>query len=167
MNKTIIKLITVTMVMCAAQVLYAQEAPPAAPPPATPVDELEKPGNTKPADGAFVKVGDKKDDGTIYWVDGTGKHGLMVYPKDLGIMKWAAADEACKNLGAGWHLPTKDELDKLYKANINLHILASYFFFQSSTEDSPGVVWKQSLSNGTQKASYKTGSASTPAVKAF
>ncbi len=186
MNKAIVKVIVVLLVTCGAQVLHAQDAPPPPPPSGAPqrdtaserlkksledydkkVKEINERYAKDQPSGTPGKVGDKKDGGTVYWVDGSGKHGLIVWPKDLGIIKWDAAVQACTNLGAGWRLPTKDELDKLYKANNTLKILASYFFFQSSTEESPGVVWKQSLSSGEQKTNYKTGSASTAAVKGF
>jgi hypothetical protein len=183
MNKAIVKLFMVMLVLCTAQAVNAQDAPPPAPPPGKDTSseklkkamddydkllkELNETWGAKVADGAVMKVGDKKDGGTVYWVDASGKHGLIVWPDDLGIKKWDESDAACKKLGAGWHMPTKDELDKLYKANVTLQILSSYFLFHSSTEESPGVVWKQSLSNGTVKTGYKTGTASTAAVKGF
>ena len=110
--------------------------------------------------GEQVKIGDKKDGGIVYWVDATGKHGLIAYAKDLGIIKWDAANEACKNLGAGWRLPTKDELNKLYEAK-HLAIVASYFMFQSSTEVDQYNVWAQSLSSGKQSTGGKNPPAST------
>jgi hypothetical protein len=39
---------------------------------------------------------------------------LEVYSKDLGEMKWQDAKDACNKLGAGWRLPTKDELEQFY-----------------------------------------------------
>ncbi|MCD6011147.1 MAG: protein serine/threonine phosphatase [Flavipsychrobacter sp.] len=178
-----IKQLLVIVLVCMYGICSAQDAPPPAPPPGkdTSAERLKKSMeeldqllkdfdqkySTKPADGPVMRVGDKKDGGTVYWVDGTGKHGLIVWPDDLGIKKWEESDQACKKLGAGWRLPTKDELDKLYKANVTLQILSSYFFFHSSTEESPGVVWRQSLSSGTLKTGYKTGTASTAAVKGF
>ncbi len=185
MNRSIVKLFMVVIVMCTANMSNAQDAPPPAPSAGAPRDsmaeslkkdienlerlmkELSMPNGTKPADGPVMKVGDKKDGGTVYWVDGSGKHGLIVWPNDLGIKKWDEADEACRKLGAGWRMPTKDELDKLYKANVTLQVLSSYFFFHSSTEDSPGVVWRQSLSSGNVKTGYKTSTGSTAAVKSF
>jgi hypothetical protein len=104
--------------------------------------------------GTQVKMGDKKDGGVVYWVDASGMHGLIAYPKDLGIMKWAEAMEACKKLGDGWHLATKDELFKLYQAR-HLDIVSSYFKFQSSTEADPGYAWKQSMSSGEQSVGAK------------
>lgn len=131
------------------------------------VAEIGKSYTARSETGPAAKVGDKRDGGTVYWVDADGKHGLIVWPNDLGIKKWDDADADCKKLGPGWRLPARDELDKLYKANVNLQLLASYFFFHSSTEESPGVVWKQSLSNGNVKTGYKTSTASTAAVKGF
>ncbi len=129
--------------------------------------ELTELYSGRTADGPAVKVGDKKDGNIIFWVDGTGKHGLIVYPKDLGIMNWDEGEQACKKLGEGWRMPTKDELDKLYKANKDLNILSSYFLFHSSTTEGVGVVWCQSLRSGNQKTGYKTGTASTCAVRTF
>lgn len=168
------------LLACMPQVLHAQDAPPpsgggqardtAAERLKKSIEELEqmmKDLGISSDNGTVVKAGDKKDGGTIYWVDGSAKHGLIVWPNDLGIKKWDEADEACKKLGSGWRMPTKDELDKLYKANVTLQILSSYFFFHSSTEDSPGVVWRQSLSSGNVKTGYKTSTGSTAAVKSF
>ena len=35
--------------------------------------------------------------------------------EDLGEMKWFEAKKACKNLGEGWRLPTRDELTLLHE----------------------------------------------------
>src|SRR5579872_5823652 len=61
------------------------------------------------------KIGDKLDSGIVYWVDASGQHGLICATTDCGKMPWPDAVKACTALGTGWHLPTKDELDKLYK----------------------------------------------------
>jgi len=129
------------------------------------VKVVSDPDYWKTGSGVQVKPGDKKDGGVVYWVDGTGKHGLIAYGKDLGVMKWERAVQACKDLGQGWHLATKDELDKLY--NARLDIVASYFFFQSSTDAEGGAIWTQSLKSGIQKMAYKNHDASTCAVRTF
>ena len=41
-------------------------------------------------------------------------NGLEV-SRDLGRMNWHEAKIACKKLGTGWRLPTKDELNMLYE----------------------------------------------------
>lgn len=185
MKKLIVRLLGILLLLCVTGGANAQDAPSSAPAakPAedtaverlmrilksydSTVAEISKSYAARPETGPAAKVGDKKDGGTVYWVDAGGKHGLIVWPNDLGIKKWDDAELACKNLGAGWHIPTKDELDKLYKANVILQILSSYFFFHSSTEESPGVVWRQSLSSGNTKTGYKTATGSTAAVKGF
>ena len=40
---------------------------------------------------------------------------LEVMTKDLGYMNWGDAERACESLGDGWRLPTKDELNILFK----------------------------------------------------
>jgi hypothetical protein len=112
---------------------------------------------------AQVNNGDKKDGGIVYWIDGAGSHGLIAYPKDLD-----EANKACKELGAGWRLPTKDELDKLYQAK-DLHIFSSYCAFQSSSESelNHDFVRLQSLSSGRQFENGKSLPASTCAVRDF
>ena len=40
---------------------------------------------------------------------------LEVMTEDLGKMTWDEAKKACKNLGDGWRLPRKHELEILYK----------------------------------------------------
>lgn len=126
--------------------------------------ELSDPNSASPL---AVKRGDKKDGGIVYWTEPGGKHGLIVWRDDLGIKKWEESVEACKKLGPGWHLATKEEMDKLYAANLELKILSSMFLFHSSTEPEPGYIWRISLSSGEWKKGYKTGTGSTAAVKSF
>ena len=42
---------------------------------------------------------------------------LDVMSEDLGSMNWYEAKKVCKNLGDGWRLPTKDELNLLFSSN--------------------------------------------------
>mgnify|MGYP000138273031 CR=1 FL=1 len=44
---------------------------------------------------------------------------LEIMTEDLGRMRWDAAKKACADIGDGWRLPTKDELNILYKMKIN------------------------------------------------
>ncbi len=173
--KNTLKTIVTCILVCFAAISYGQE-----PPPADAAsdrgkklfDDFDKfvqeiADSKRNASLPIVKCGDKKDGGIVYWVDAGGKHGLIVWENDLGIKKWEESVEACKKLGPGWRMPAKDELDKLYKANMEMKILSSYFFFHSATESEPGVVWRQSLSSGNLKTGYKTGTASTAAVRNF
>ena len=40
---------------------------------------------------------------------------LEVMTEDLGYMNWREAQNYCADLGDGWRLPTKDELNLLYE----------------------------------------------------
>ena len=39
---------------------------------------------------------------------------ILVAPEDQGEMNWGEATEACKKIGPGWRLPTKEELIAMY-----------------------------------------------------
>lgn len=53
-------------------------------------------------------------DGIIFFID-PGKKGLIASKKDLERMTWEDAKEACAALGNGWRLPTKNELQTMYR----------------------------------------------------
>jgi hypothetical protein len=76
------------------------------------------------------------------------------FPKE---MKWEDALKACNDLGEGWRLPTKDELNELYKNKDKIggfatSTLSSYW---SSTESGLRFAWLQYFSYGTQKSANK------------
>ena len=64
-------------------------------------------------------------------------------------MRWSDAKEACKTLGKGWRLPTKTELNILYKNKDKIGGFSDYFYW-SSTEPIRGIVWQQYFYNGFQ-----------------
>ena len=74
------------------------------------------------------------------------------FPKELN---WVNASKACRALGNGWRLPTKAELNVLYKNRKKIGGFADTFYW-SSTElenenGSKGYVykaWSQNLYNG-------------------
>ena len=73
---------------------------------------------------------------------------LEVMTEDLGKMTWDEAKKACKNLGDGWHLPTKDELNLLYENKEKIGGFKSFYW--SSTEDDSNLAWFQNFINGYQ-----------------
>ena len=81
---------------------------------------------------AQTKVGDKKNGGIVFFVDGTGQHGLIADVKDLGKFDWNNAIIACKNKGAGWYLPSKDELNMLYQNKDKVGSFEIVFYWSSS-----------------------------------
>mgnify|MGYP000365340934 CR=1 FL=1 len=82
-------------------------------------------------------------------------HYLEVMTEDLeGRYTWDDAMKACADLGDGWRLPTKDELDLLYdnKEKIGGGAKNNYW---SSTENVNVSAWGQYFTNGSQGSSGK------------
>ena len=91
-------------------------------------------------------------------------NGLEV-SDDLGMMNWHEAKIACKNLGPGWRLPTKDELNMLYKNKEEIGGFANGNYW-SSTEFDNVSAWVRFFSNGVQGGNGKNGSNYVRAVRA-
>jgi len=75
--------------------------------------------------------------------------GLIIAQNDFpDSMTWSEAKKACFSLGEGWRLPTKRELNEIYrhKDEIGGFTLASYW---SSSEDDSWV-WGQHFNDGLQ-----------------
>lgn len=74
--------------------------------------------------GDYYDVDGKQ--GVVFDVTPDGQHGKIVCLRNLGITSWDAAKSKCAQLGTGWYLPSKDELQIMYKAKseINPTLLA-------------------------------------------
>ena len=80
---------------------------------------------------------------------------LEVMTEDLeGKMTWEDAMKACADLGDGWRLPTKDELNTLYQNKDKIGGFADYGYW-SSTELDNDYAWLQYFFNGYQSSGYK------------
>jgi hypothetical protein len=64
-------------------------------------------------------------------------------------MNWDKAKEACANLGDGWRLPTKDELNLIYE-NKNVVGGVANNYYWSSTEGDDDYAWFQYFYDGIQ-----------------
>jgi hypothetical protein len=78
---------------------------------------------------AQLKMNIKDSTGKVFYIlqpsdpgyDAKIQHGLIAYNTDLKdnhwrkYFNWIVANELCKELGKGWHLPNIDELNKLYQ----------------------------------------------------
>ena len=73
-----------------------------------------------------------------------------VYHKDLeGRFTWHEAKEACEALGEDWRLPTKEELNEMYKKRDVVGGFANNYYW-SSTEYANGIAWGQDFDDGNQ-----------------
>lgn len=120
---------------------------------------------------AKLKIGQTYQGGKIFYIDNTGKHGLIVAPKDFSeTATWDKAKQLCKSYRGGgysnWYLPTKDELNMLYELkDVIGGFTPSYYW--SSTEANGNNAWYQVFFNGNQYGSYKSYTGKVRAVRAF
>ena len=68
------------------------------------------------------------------------------FPQELF---WKEAIIDCASLGAGWRMPTKDELNNLFKTKDNIGGFKSWHYW-SSTEVSNDNAWSQDFNGGLQ-----------------
>ncbi len=105
--------------------------------------------------------------GIVYYVDGSGEHGLEAQSADERFsVNWAAAVTAASIYGPGWHLPTKTELELLYEQKNVVGGLAGVSYWSSTVSDA-GNAWAQDFTNGSPFSSIKSTPWVMRAVKAF
>jgi len=96
---------------------------------------------------------------------------LEVMTKNLGKMQWDEAKKACADLGDGWRLPTKDELNVLYENKDKIGGFTGNGYWSSTEYDygfAPRMnVWAQYFFNGNQYDEGKTNNFYVRAVRAF
>ena len=92
---------------------------------------------------------------------------LEVMTEDLGHMSWDDAKKACADLGDGWRLPTKDELNVLYENKDEIGGFADSLYYWSSTEDDNNDAWIQLFLDGDQFTNVMDDYGSVRSVRAF
>ena len=65
------------------------------------------------------------------------------------FMLWVDAVKACTDLGNGWRLPTKDELNLIYLKKVKIGGFANKGYW-SSSEGANSNAWRQDFLNGFQ-----------------
>jgi len=98
--------------------------------------------------------------GTTYKLD-----SIEIAQFDLPTtVTWYNAKRECKELGKGWRLPTKEELDKMYdnKDLIGNFINTNYW---SSTEYNSNYAWMQVFTHKLIAVTLKEGYINARAVK--
>ncbi len=91
---------------------------------------------------------------------------LEIMTEDLGQMDWREATKACADLGDGWRLPTRDELNILFENKDKIGGFANSYYW-SSTEYGNDTAWEQSFTTGGQDYFIKTNLGSARSVRAF
>jgi serine/threonine protein kinase len=86
-----------------------------------------------------LKIGQKYQGGIIFSLDVTGKHGKICAEKDLGEYSWEDAISACDNLSLNgfedWHLPSFDEIKKLYQLRNVIGGFNSWYYWSNLEAD--------------------------------
>jgi hypothetical protein len=118
-----------------------------------------------------VTIGEHYKGGIVFYVDQSGKHGLIAATSDNpGIYTWAEAKVACKNLDTGgymdWFLPSVSQLGKLYHQKSVVGGFTDGHYW-SSTEGRAGDALIQSFSDGVQLPGSKSMHVLFRAVRSF
>ena len=114
-----------------------------------------------------MKIGDELNDGIIFHINEDGKSGLIAQKQDLpGKYNWDNAITACNELGNGYRLPNKEELNLLYQ---QMHIIGGFanYNYWSSTEYDSNYAWYQSFGYGSQGSYGKGNTVCVRAIRAF
>jgi TolB-like protein len=117
------------------------------------------------------KIGDRGPGGGLVFFAEGGTY--MEVSGILGTASWNEALTLARNYRGGgytdWHLPTRNELDFIYK-NLrakNIGDLGNNWHWSSSGTISDNLAWSQMFSNGLQGEGIKTHTGSVRAVRAF
>lgn len=89
--------------------------------------------------------------GIVFYVDSSGLHGLEAQPDDYNKegLNWFEAMTAAGSYGPGWRLPTKEELNLLYREQVVVGGFSNGSYW-SSTKSVNTNAWTQYFSNGYQ-----------------
>lgn len=137
---------------------------------------------TVSAVSSAVTIGEEYRGGIVFYVDGTGQHGLVAAKEDIRghspgrnewCFTWYDAKAACNNLVrngySDWFLPNRWQLNQLYLRKDDIGGFSGISGYWSSTEGSADSAWYQIFDTSTQDQhqSDKTASAQVRAVRAF
>jgi len=89
-----------------------------------------------------IKLGQRYAGGIVFYIDATGKHGLVCTIKNIGEdVDWYEANKLCNaynNEGySDWYLPSSDEIQ--FFKNINEQLKSTFYWSSSESSDFQGV----------------------------
>ena len=126
---------------------------------------------------ATPKIGDSYNGGVVFYVDGTGQHGLIAAKDDMtgssgkaeGFFNWYGAKVAANTFVDGysdWFLPNKEQLNQIYiHRGVLGGIVTTYYW--SSSESDAGKAWAQDFSNSQQLDGNKTNTSRVRPIRSF
>ncbi|MBA3537447.1 MAG: DUF1566 domain-containing protein, partial [Tatlockia sp.] len=121
-------------------------------------------------------MGDKALGGVVIYVNSAGNHGLIVsnFDQSVAITWWTAQDQISNpdnfdeegKTYTNWRLPTKFELDLMYK---NQEIIGNFekTNYWSSTEEDSDTSWSQFFGSGEQNPRNKKELCNIRAIRSF
>ena len=127
---------------------------------------------------AAPKIGESYGGGVVFYVDGTGQHGLIAakadatghaYRKGEGFFVWYGAKDAANAFVDGysdWVLPNKEQLNQLYLNRSAVGGFADTVYWSSSEDDADNA-WAENFTTGEQLVGKKTNGSRVRAIRAF
>ena len=127
---------------------------------------------------ATPKIGDEYGGGIVFYIDGTGQHGLVAAKADMtgnslrkkeGFFNWYDAKNAANTFINGysdWLLPNKEQLKQLYDHRSSVGGFEETIYW-SSSESEQNSAWGQYFLNGEQLVGEKNHNGRVRAVRIF
>jgi len=82
-----------------------------------------------------IFVGKEYSGGIIFYVDSTGVHGLLTTIHDtIQGITWHKAKALAKKMGDGWRLPTKNELNEIWKQQRIIKNVRAHDYWSSEVQ---------------------------------
>lgn len=102
-----------------------------------------------------LKIGDKYAGGIVFQIDQDGNSIKICSDGDLGSFKWNDAKIKCQEYTVGeytdWYLPSKSELNMLYKNLLRTESIKFKDDWYWSSTETDGKAWEQDFANGVQQ----------------
>jgi len=125
---------------------------------------------------ATPQIGESYGGGVVFYVDGTGQHGLIAaktdmpghsFKKEEGFFNWYGAKDAANAFVEGfsdWFLPNREQLHKLY---ISRGAGMATTVYWSASESDAESAWAENFASGEQLVGNKTNGSRVRAVRLF
>ncbi len=127
---------------------------------------------------ATPQIGESYGGGVVFYVDGTGQHGLIAakidmpghsFKKEEGFFNWYGAKDAANAFVEGfsdWVLPNREQLNKLYLNRSAVAGMAATVYWSTSEGDAESA-WAENFASGEQLVGNKTNGSRVRAVRLF